>query len=280
MGIIKLVSGKPSGNSNKRASNGKNTAPSARAPKAPQQKNKKVKAPTPYAGNSGGRKAIVITAAVLAALCAAFEGLGAYANGLDTIYPNVTMEGVSLSGMTVSQAADTLVSSNIGTDTDKTLTVDLPAGCELTVSAKDAGAYLGAPDAAVYAYDRCHGNGFLGNTLSYIKCLASGMALTVASGAEINEDYLRAKTDEAAKQVSLALMNSSVQIGETSISVLKGASAVTIDTDKLYDTVKKALLEGRFEPFKFNAESNGGKSEEIDLQNLYDTVYREPENAE
>ena len=63
-----------------------------------------MKAPTPYAGNSGGRKAIVITAAVLAALCAAFVGLGAYANGLDTIYPNVTMEGVSLSGMTVSQA--------------------------------------------------------------------------------------------------------------------------------------------------------------------------------
>ena len=149
---------------------------------------------------TGGRKAIIISAVILAVVFASFVGLGVYANGLETIFPNVNMEGTSLAGMTVAEAADALVANNIGTDEDKTLSVSLPAGCELTISGKDAGCYLAAPDAAVYAYDVCHGGGFMTNTINYIKCALSGVKLTASSGEKLDEAYLQAKIDEGVKQ--------------------------------------------------------------------------------
>lgn len=245
------------------------SAPVKKAPKAKKQK------------GSGGRKAIIVVAVIIAVVFAAFVGLGAYANGLETIFPNVSMEGTQLAGMTVSQAADTLVANNVGTQEDRQLTVSLPAGVELTVSAKDAGCYLTAPDAAVYAYDACHSGSFIANTFSYIKCVFGGMKLTATSEEKLDEAYLQGKIDEGVKKASLALMESSVEIGDESITVVKGASAVKIDSDKLFDTVKEALVNGNFETIKYTAEAvDGANAEEIDLQELYDTVFEEPVNAE
>lgn len=246
-------------------------AQSSPAPKAPKAKKQK---------GTGGRKAIIISAVILAVIFAVFTGLGVYANGLETIFPNVSMEGTSLAGLTVAEAADTLVANDIGTDEDKLLNVSLPAGCELTISGKDSGCYLAAPDAAVYAYGVCHGGGFIANTFNYIKCALSGMELNASSGEKLDESYLRSKIEEGAKQASLKLMESSVDIGDTSISVVKGASAVKINSDKLYAAVKDALVSGNYEPITYTAETvDGANAEELDLQELYDTIYEEPVNA-
>ncbi|NLH01849.1 MAG: hypothetical protein GX488_08145, partial [Clostridiales bacterium] len=102
---------------------------------------------------NGIKKGIIAAVSVAAVFCAAFAGVGAYANGLDTIYPNVSMDGADIGGMTVAEAADSLIAHNIGTDEDRELKIYLPAGCKLAVSAKDAGCYLSAPDAAVYAFN-------------------------------------------------------------------------------------------------------------------------------
>ena len=253
---------------------------SAPAKKTAQPATKKAPKAKKQKGN-GGRKVIIVIAVIIAVMFAAFVGLGVYANGLETIFPNVIMEGVRLEAMTVSEAADTLVANNIGTQDDRLLSVSLPAGIELSISAKDAGCYLTAPDAAVYAYDACHGGSFISNTLSYIKCVFGGMKLTATSGEKLDESYLQGKIDEGVKQASLALMESSVEIGDENISVVKGASAVKIDSDKLFDTVKKALVSGNFEAIKYTAEAvDGADAEEIDLQELYDTVFEEPVNAE
>ena len=246
-------------------------AQSKPAPKAPKVKKQ---------AGTGGRKAIIISAVILAIIFAAFAGLGIYANGLETIFPNVSMEGTALAGMTVAEAADALVANDVGTDEDKVLSVSLPAGSELTISGKDSGCYLSAPDAAVYAFDACHGGGFITNTISYIKCALSGMELKASSGEKLDENYLHTKIDEGVKQASLALMKSSVDIGDTSITVVKGASAVQIDSDKLYTTIKEALVSGNYEPIKYTAESvDGADADEIDLQGLYDTIFEEPVNA-
>lgn len=252
-------------------------APVARAQTSPAKKPSKAK----KQNGSGGRKAIIAAAVVLAVIFAGFCGLAIYANGLETIFPNVSMEGVDLAGLTSSEAADALVAANVGTEDDRLLTVTLPAGCELTVSGKEAGCYLAAPDAAVHAYDACHGSSFIGNTVSYIKCVFSGMELKASSGEKLDETYLRGVIDEGAKKASLALMESSVDIGDESITVVKGASAVQIDADELYDTVKEALVSGNYDPIKYAAEAvQGSSTQGIDLQELYDTIYEEPVNAE
>jgi len=278
---IKLVSGK-SNNSNF-AGGSAEAAPARRAPSVankPSPKGYDKKTPPAKKKTSGGNKLGIILAVIAAVILAGFFGLGAYANGLDTIFPNVSMEGTALAGLTVAEAADALVANNVGTADDKELVVTLPAGTELSISAKDAGCYLSAPDAAVYAYAVCHGGGFISNTASYLKCLFGGIKLTASSGEKLDEDYLKSKIDEGVKQASLALMQSSVEIGDKDISVVKGASAVQIDSDKLYDTVKDALVSGNYEPIKYNAEAvDGADTAKIDLQALYDTVFEEPVNA-
>jgi len=243
-------------------------APPAKAPKAKKQR------------GTGGRKAIVISAIILAVIFAGLFGIGTYVSGLDTIFPKVSMEGVDLAGLTVDQAADALTAGNVGTDEDKQLTVTLPAGASITISAKEAGCYLTAPDAAVYAYDACHGGSFISNAFTYIRCVFSGMSLNASSGETLDEDYLKRAIDEGVKQANLALMQSSVEIGEDSITVVKGASAVKINADKLFDTIKEALVNSSYEPIKYTAEEvEGSKADALDLQELYDTIYEEPINA-
>ncbi len=231
--------------------------------------------------NNGGKKALLITAIAIAVICATFFGLGAHANRLDTIFPKVSMEGVNIGGLSASDAADTLIAGNVGTDADKELTVNLPAGCELKISAKDAGCYMGASDAAAFAYDACHSGSFVSNTLTYFKCMFSGMKLTIGSSVKLDEDYIRNETDEAAKKVSLTLMQSNVTIGTDSISVVKGASTVQISADKLFEAVKEALVSGDFSTIDYADEStsSGESKATIDLQSLYNTIYEEPVSA-
>lgn len=280
MDDIKLVSGKSNGREHEfRRKSPQGTSSGAGAVPGKDKGAVRKAAPAKKSGN-GGKKAIIITAVSLAVICAAFFALSAYVNSQKTIFPHVSMESVNISGLTASDAADALVAANVGTDDSKELSVNLPAGCELKINAGDAGCYMGAADAAAYAYNLCHNGNFAANTLTYVKCLFSGMTLTLSSGATINESFVREKTDEAAKQVALALMHNSVDIGKTSVTIVKGASSVQINADNLYKTVLDALKSGNLDTIDYKADSSGTSDGTIDLKSLYDTVYEAPANAE
>ena len=237
-------------------------------------------APAPAPAHAKGKKALLISLIAAAVLIGGFAGLGAYAQNSAVIFPKVTLDGVAVGGLTSAQAADALVAAKVDTESDKTLRVSLPAGCKMTVSAKQAGTYLAAPDAAQYAYDSCHGGNFFQNTVNYIKCLAGGRTLASAGGAKLDETYLKKQTSEAASKVALALANGSVKVGDTAITVVKGASTVTLDEDDLYKTVKTALEAGKYDDISYTATKSGGKASELDLQELYDSIHTEPKNAE
>lgn len=246
----------------------------AKRQKEPKQ-NKAVEAKKP----NGGRKALIASGIVVGVLVAAFLVIGAYANGLETIYPNVSMQGTPLGGMTIEEAAEELSKTSLGDSEDKELTVSLPAGEELIVSAKEAGCYLSAPDAAIFVYERCHNGGFFTNTITYFRCAFGKLELNMGDGAQLNEEYLASKVSEAAKKVQVALLDADIDIGEDSVTIIKGASSAQIDADDLLKTVKAALLESNFEPITYDAVTTGDAVVEIDLQKLYDTVFEEPVNA-
>ncbi|MBS7402727.1 MAG: VanW family protein [Oscillospiraceae bacterium] len=279
MGIIKLFGNRPDNTGNE---------PARRSPKEKTNREKvrgeKAHPQSDNVNKKSGAKAGIIIASAFVVLCLAVGMLGAYANGLETIFPNVSMEGNDLSGMTMEQAANVLSKGSIGTKDDRELVVEMPADLELIISAKDAGCYLSAPDAAVFAYDACHGGSFITNTITYVKCLTGGMELTVADGAQLKEDYLREVTSEAVRRASVALMESDLDIGEESITIVKGANAVKLDKEELYEMVAEALKEGKFETIVYMPiqpqEGASAPAQELDLAELYDTVYQEPKNAE
>ena len=75
----------------------------------------------------------IIAGAVVVILAAGTGGAGFYINKLDTIYPNITVGGVDLSGMTLDQAEKAL--SNAGfekTASNVSVTVNFPDGEKLT----------------------------------------------------------------------------------------------------------------------------------------------------
>ena len=57
---------------------------------------------------TGGRKPLIIIGVIAAVLLAAYVALCAYANSLDTFYPNTTVNGVDVAALTAEQAAERL----------------------------------------------------------------------------------------------------------------------------------------------------------------------------
>lgn len=241
---------------------------------------KKKKADKAKTGTAKGKKALLTSLIVVGSLLLIFVLMGAYANGQDTIYNNVSMEGIDLGGLTAEEAANALASSELGNTEDKELLVNLPAGVELKLSASEAGCFMGAPDAAAYAFELCHGGNFFSNTFTYLRSLFGGIALTSSSAAELDEDYLHSTIKEAVGKSQVELMDNSIDIGEENLSIVKGATGVIIDEDDLYEKVKTRLLESNYEAFSYEAQVSQEDVEEIDLAEIYNMVYQEPVNAE
>ena len=55
-----------------------------------------------------GKRPLIIIGVIAAVLLAAYVALCAYANSLDTFYPNTTVNGVDVAGLTAEQAAERL----------------------------------------------------------------------------------------------------------------------------------------------------------------------------
>lgn len=251
----------------------------AKASKLKERKAAKIKLPKRKTKGGKFKKPFIVTIAVVALLILAFFLMGAYANGSETIFNNISMDDVDLGGLTAKEAADALEASSLGTSEDRELKMTMPAGVELLISAREAGCYMNAPDAAAYAYGLCHEGSFFSNTITYFRSLLGGIELTSSSGAELDEEYLHSVVEEAVNEAQLALLNNSVDIGDETVTIVKGASAVVIDKDEIYNIVKTALEKSDFEPIEYSAQPNDGTIEEVDLQGIYDMVYKEPENA-
>ena len=58
-----------------------------------------------------GKKPLIIIGILVAVLAAAYLGLCAYAASLDVFFPNTTINGVDVAGMTVQQAGEELGST-------------------------------------------------------------------------------------------------------------------------------------------------------------------------
>ena len=54
---------------------------------------------------TGGKKPLVIIGVIVAVLAAAYVALCAYANSLDTFYPNTTINGVDVAGVSRGEGA-------------------------------------------------------------------------------------------------------------------------------------------------------------------------------
>ena len=222
------------------------------------------------------KKPVIICACVLAALAIGVTAFAAYVAGTDTIYPNITVGGVDVGGMTLTEAAYELEVSG-WTNENETVTVALPMEHTLTVTAAEAGASVTAEQAAQTAYDYCH-EGHLFNCLSrYLRSLVSGGSAEVRI--EVDEEAVRALVSGAVTDILGDLESSGMELDEDEgvIRVVKGADSVGIDVDELTGLICEALAERRYGALDYSP--GEAETEPLDVDSLHDAVFREAQDA-
>lgn len=223
--------------------------------------------------SSGARTAIIAAAAALAVLLAGFAGFGIYVTNTDTVFPGVRVGGVLVGGLTENQAADAL--SAAGWDGNGSVSVALPLDHVITVTAEEAGAAVDAAGAAYLAYDYCHGGNIFSNAVKYIKCWFSGGEVDLAVKA--SESAVKTRVEAEVSSVTAQLMASGTEQGEDTITVVKGARAVSIDADEITSMMVAALNARDYGEKEYKVEIN--ESAELDIAGLHESVFAEAADA-
>ena len=224
-------------------------------------------------------RGLTAVAIVLAVLLLGAFGFCIYVRSCESIYPGVSVEGLSLAGMTREQAARALKAAGITQDAQAcSLTVRLPEDNVLEIDALRARAFPTAENAAYAAFMCGREGGFIQNAAEYLRCAVFGRELTLSdTGAQLDEDYIREEVRAAAEQADRALMESSLTENLTTLTLVKGVGQVLVDEDALFKDIVSALKRGDFAGFDYVPELRADES--IDLDALHAGVYRAAADA-
>lgn len=226
--------------------------------------------------------AAVITGAVIVLLAAGTVAAGIYVKDYKEVYPNVSIDGIDVSGRTMAEAQQALTDAGYEENASNiAVTVTFPDNEEMTVSGEAAGVRLEVGAAAELAYSYGRDGSFFSNAWSFLKCLLGSQALTSGGTAQINEEYVRGIVEDYTQAFNQKIMKDAYTITETSIEITKGSGEATADANALYDLVVAAfdesLTSGSPVTVNYSVGTDGGS--DIDLQSIYDSIYKEPVSA-
>ena len=231
----------------------------------------------------GGWKLPVIIVCVVLLLLLALVVTGALlVHKVDTIYPGVTIADTDLSGMTRNEARDKLLVLGHERYDGYSVTANLPLGNTLAMSSADAGMRFSADTAADAAWNYGRGDGLFGALVKYVQCRYLGKCGFAYDGelfdVTLDEAKMRSIIEAKAVDIDAQLLESSIVVGEDSITLLKGASGMTLDTDSVFNSFRDAFLSGGSTSFTYESAPNTDES--FDFQSLYNDIYSEVAEAE
>ena len=242
---------------------------------------KKEKAPKiPKSGKKGSGKVKIclIIALVIVALIVAAAAAGViYVSTIDEIYPNVSLDGLQLGDMSLTEAAAVLAQAGYSDQTGKEVNVLLPLDFVLNVKAEEVCTETPIAELVQRVYDSCTAGNPVEDALTYIKCKFTGMSFESEVLITADADAVKAKVDNMVRELQQALLSSEVSIGEKSIAVIKGARGVIIDSDEIVSLVVAALESETYDDIVYEAEID--TDQELDVEGLHSTVFCEPEDA-
>lgn len=225
---------------------------------------------------------VIIVCVVLLLLLALVVTGALLVHRVDTIYPGVQIADIELSGMTRNEARDKLLELGHERYDGYAVTANLPLGNTLSMSSADAGMRFSADTAANAAWNYGRGDGLFGALVKYIQCRYLGKCGFTYEGnlfdVTLDEAKMHSIIDAKAVDINAQLLESSIVIGEDSITLLKGASGMTLDTESVFTSFRDAFLSGSSTSFTY--ESAPDPDESFDFQALYDDIYSEVAEAE
>ena len=220
---------------------------------------------------SGAKRAVVIAAAALALVLIAGFVTGLLAGRSSKIHPNLTLGGVAIGDMTVSEATERLESAGWSAD-DAGVKVTLPGEYEFTVTAQEAGVDLSCPEAAEAAYAYGHSGSPVKDLLAYLKCITGGVTDADILAAA-NADGVKAAVDKALSDYGEHMGKGyEVDTENAVLKMIKGAETIDIDAGKLCDMIVRAFADGSAS-VTYTAEAKD--SAEPDFDKLHEEIYAE-----
>jgi vancomycin resistance protein YoaR len=221
---------------------------------------------------------LAVAVTILFVIIGVFVFMGISAKSIDTIYPNVTLYGVNLGGMTLEEAKTALQSSDVDLYAGKSVHVDFPANITLEIDAEQAGLCIDAEEEALRAYGYGRTSGFFSNTLQYILCMISPRTLESDILSKIDESYIRERIAETTRTVNAELLENSLKIDQDKITIIKGLGSVLVDDDEVYRLIRDAFTQKAYESISYTPPTEA--PEEINLEDIKKVVFVEMKNAE
>ena len=228
---------------------------------------------------SGGTVAVIVLAVVVAAAVAGVLGLGAYVAGLDTVYPNISVAGVDIGGMSYDKAHSTLLNADLGVPAGVTAAAKLTDLVSVSVTSDEAGLTYSVTDAVDTAYAVGRGEGFFADMFSYLDCLRRPHEITASS--QFNEAGVRAIIAGQAALADHPAEDAAWQRSGDEILVTKGRDGYTVDQEAVYDYIRRSLLAGVSAETDEFAEgvAAGIPGGEPDFDAIYAEIFKAPQDA-
>ena len=235
----------------------------------------KARKPRGRGGKIALRAALIVLAVIIAA---GAVGMVLVAKK-DAIFPNVSVCGTDVGGMTQIEAAEAIRAAGWDDTSAPVLTMTFPGDRTITVTATEIG-FEATPDAAAetaYAYGRS-GNAFT-NFSTWLRCALKGHDVAADNLADMDTDALRTRVEREAAEINVKLSGGSVEIDEehSTIRVVKGASMITLDPAAVAERMLSDIRSGKFGTSAYPVDMSG--DDKMTLQELHDAICGDPVNA-
>ena len=222
------------------------------------------------------KKPIWIAAAVVAAVVLIYLALCAYVSLSDTVLPGIYANGEKLSGMSRSEAVQTL--DAWAREQGKNANCVLTCG-EKSLPLEGTLVSVDSESAARQAWRIGREHGFLGGGIGLLGRWFGGRYAVECPVSISPEGLARLDMilDELGADVDSPLVETVWAVEGTTLTVTKGVSGVAVDREKAQADLL-ACLTGQGEGV-IAVERVTARPEELDINALYDSVYCEPKDA-
>ena len=199
---------------------------------------------------------------------------------LETIYPNITINGVNVGGMTTEEASALLSSSGANPYEGKIVTVNMPMDRIITVSGDELGLVGDPYQAAEAAYGYGRDGSLLQNLKTYRACKREPVVMRWEIDTEIEDAVILQKITPVVSEINALLLETEAAVvGEETITIVKGVGAAAVDPQAVCQMIREAFQTQNYEPMEYELTEVDPESGEQVLKAIYDAVFTEPVNA-
>lgn len=200
---------------------------------------------------------------------------------LDTIYPNIMVNDVPIGGLTMEEAVQTLQDSGADPYQGKSVTVILPMENTITITAEELGLGSDVTVAAEAAYAYGRDGSMRENWETYRQCRKKTVSMRWETAPVLDETALRTRIETIVGELNEQMLNTTANIGEDGVTLLKGMQAEKVDAETLITQVREAFEMGNYEDIvvEVTAIESDGTEDAAFLQSVYETIFKEPVNA-